>query len=244
MSVRLIKWILMWPVLVLLLIGYGFAYDIWRDPTDQPEQMSSKVDYDPKLTDRFFDSDEWICPPRSWGPPTCRDGKPALILKDPCDSWLSLLLLENCIEPKEWTCPDGCKECATCKDGRPVIRMTAKCYSTYRGKHRVFFCKARLLDGRVIELLIHKNGVAFSDSLLIRISGGEFTCQYWCLFDFGGVRWTTTRQQLTLDKKAYRKGDVIKGRIDFECWSELIEPHPNSPPHETKVYGVFKTIVE
>jgi len=122
--------------------------------------------------------------------------------------------------------------------------MTAKCYSTHRGKHPVYLSKARLLDGHVIEILIHKKSPAFSDSLLVRISGGKFTCQFWSLFDFRAVRWTTTRQKLTLDRKAYRKGDVIKGRIDFACWAELHNPHPDSPPHETRVYGVFKTIVE
>ncbi|MFH1115943.1 MAG: hypothetical protein V1792_18685 [Pseudomonadota bacterium] len=243
-SIRDHKWILLGPVLVLLLIGYGFADDIWQAPPDQPEQMSSKVHYDPNLTDRFFESDEWVCPPGFGGAITCRDGKPILILNDPCHSWLSLLMMENCVEPREWTCPDGCKECATCRDGRPVIKMTAKCHSTYRGKHLVDLCKARLLDGEVLEILIYNSGPAFMDSLLVRISGGEFTCQFWSLFDFGAVRWTTTQQKLTLDRKTYRKGDVIKGRIDFACWSELHQPHPASPPHKTNVYGVFKTIVE
>jgi len=52
---------------------------------------------------------------------------------------------------------------------------------------------------------------------------------------------------LTLDKKAYRKGDVIKGKIDFECVQEptnreYIEKW-GSDPTTIKVYGVFKTIV-
>ncbi|MFH1113521.1 MAG: hypothetical protein V1792_06335 [Pseudomonadota bacterium] len=123
--------------------------------------------------------------------------------------------------------------------------MTAKCYSnSYGAKHPVYSCYARLRNGQVLEILIHHNGVAFSDSLLVRVNAGEFTSKHWIPADFGALRQTTTRQTLTLDKKTYRKGDVIKGRIDFVCWSELIQPHPASPSHKTYVYGVFKTIVE
>ena len=60
-----------------------------------------------------------------------------------------------------------------------------------------------------------------------------------------GLTWTTTRQTLILDKKAYRKGDVIRGRIYFECLDELNNPkYPNRPPRPIKVKGVFKTVVE
>jgi len=46
----------------------------------------------------------------------------------------------------------------------------------------------------------------------------------------------------------YRNGDVIKGKIDFECVQEptnreYIEKW-GSDPTTIKVYGVFKTIVE
>lgn len=63
-----------------------------------------------------------------------------------------------------------------------------------------------------------------------------------------GILWTTKRQELTMDRKMYRKGDLIKGRIDFECLQE-----PTSPKYiekwgrdarTIKVQGVFKTIVE
>ena len=59
----------------------------------------------------------------------------------------------------------------------------------------------------------------------------------------------TTRQKLTLDKKAYRKGNVIKGRIDFECVQKVIDPKNierwgKDPTTTIKVYGVFKTIVK
>lgn len=59
------------------------------------------------------------------------------------------------------------------------------------------------------------------------------------------MRWTTKRQKMTLDKKGYRKGDTIKGKIDFECLDELIDPkYPNRPPRTIQVYGVFKAMVE
>jgi hypothetical protein len=60
--------------------------------------------------------------------------------------------------------------------------------------------------------------------------------------------WTTKQQKLTLDKKTYSKGDVVKGKIDFECAESTTDPKwiekygPN--PITIKVFGVFKTIVK
>lgn len=52
-----------------------------------------------------------------------------------------------------------------------------------------------------------------------------------------------------LDKKVYRKGDLIKGRIDFECVEEeMADPEVAKKyvedPATVKVRGVFKTIVK
>jgi hypothetical protein len=46
-------------VLALLLPGLGFGAELSHPPSWQPAQMWSKVDYDPKLSDPFFDADEW-----------------------------------------------------------------------------------------------------------------------------------------------------------------------------------------
>jgi hypothetical protein len=236
-------------VLVLLLLGHGFGYDIWQAPPGQPQQIQSKVNYDPKLTDRFFESDKWSCPHGDEEPVTCRDGKPVLILNDPRYSWLSLFLEELCFELREWCCPDGCTECAICRDGKPVSKNTARCYSTsFNVKHPVHFSEARLLNEDTIDLLFHKRtSGAFSDFLRVRISNGKFSCLYWNHDGYGG--WTTTRQKLTLDKKAYGKGDVIKGRIHFECVfdpkdTDIVEKKGGNPSHTAKVFGVFKTILE
>jgi hypothetical protein len=60
--------------------------------------------------------------------------------------------------------------------------------------------------------------------------------------------WRDSSQKLTLDKKVYPKGDVIKGRIEFECLEEPTNPKyiEGWGRHLTtiKVYGVFKAIVE
>ena len=238
-------------VLVLSLLAHGYGAE-WQDPPPgQPDQMCSKVNYDPKLTDRFFESDQWSCWHGGIGGATCRDGKPVLILTPPCkQTWRSVLYEEECpFEVPEWTCLDGCKECAICERGRPLLKHTARCYSTSFGvKHEVRFCEARLLDVNVIDLSIHENDPAFRDSLRVRIRNGEFTCRYWVPDDVGAFKWTTKRQMLTLDKQVYQKGDVIKGRIEFECFAEPINPKYvekwSRNPRTTKVYGVFKTIVE
>lgn len=58
-SIRPLKWILLGPFLALLLLGNSFGTARWANPpSGQPAQMSSWVDYDPKLTDPFFESNE------------------------------------------------------------------------------------------------------------------------------------------------------------------------------------------
>ncbi|MEW6111095.1 MAG: hypothetical protein AB1664_03115 [Thermodesulfobacteriota bacterium] len=196
-------------LLALSLLGRSLGAE-WPDPPpDQPEQIWSKVDYDSKLTDTFFESDEE-------------------------------------------SCPDGSAACPTCKDGEQLLKHTAKCFSTSFGvKHLVRFCQASLLDAHTIDLFLNESNRAFRDSLKIRIRNGKFTCQYWIVDSFHTFTWRTTRQQLTLDKKVYRKGDSIKGRIYFECLKKVKDPKiieregwPRDPTATIKVFGVFKTVLE
>ncbi|AFM26882.1 hypothetical protein [Desulfomonile tiedjei] len=192
-------------------LGHGFGAELRVPPSGQPEQMVSRIDYDPKLTDPFFKVNEWSYPDYDL------EGTP--LHKRPKNP--------------------------------PRLRHTAKCFSTSLGQeHRVRFCEAKLLDG-VIDLFIHEDNPAFFDQLTIRIRNGMFTCQYWTGYKAPGKGdwiWTTKRQELTLDKKVYEKGDLIKGRIDFECAEK-----PTNPKYiwkygdylaTIKVYGVFRTIVK
>jgi hypothetical protein len=131
----------------------------------------------------------------------------------------------------------------------PLLKHTAKCFSTAKGaKHEVRFCEARLRGANMIDLYIHESNPAFDDSLIIQIRNGNFTCQFWTLYQAGptkGLIWTTKRQKLTLDKKVYRKGVVIKGRIDIDVSDELLNPkYPDRPPRPITLYGVFKAIVK
>jgi len=129
---------------------------------------------------------------------------------------------------------------------------TAMCFSNSLGvKHVVAICEARSVDANTIDLLIHQDSVGFNDKLRVQVRSGMFTCQYLTCYP-GRVEtdliWTTKRQELTLEKKVYRKGDVIKGRIDFECLQEatspkFIEKH-GKWPQTIKMWGVFKTTVQ
>ncbi len=158
----------------------------------------------------------------------------------------------------QWRHPDYDSKGTPLDEGRkeqPRFKQTAKCYSSVSGgwKHLVEFCEGRLLDVNTTELLIHHSGPGYDDALRVRIRNGMFTCQYWTLFRRRAASllttvWMTKRQELTLDKKVYRKGDVIKGRIDFECVHWMSPPnvlrHSTGKPSTIKLYGVFKTIVE
>lgn len=227
MSMRAAKWIPLAAVLTLLLLGHSFAGNLeygigsWEVPPRQPDQMWSQVEYDPKLSDPFFKSNEWSYP---W--------------------WI--------IEHR-----DGHFESIRSEGERPVkkpprLKHTAECFSTSSGsRHLVEFCEAKFLNVNMIGFLIHHRSPAFDDALRIQIKNGMFACQYWTFPKVlsGQLIWKTKRQMLTLDKKVYRKGDVIKGIIDFECVGEGVtdlKSIEKSDKHPTtiKVYGVFKTILE
>ena len=215
MSTRPLKWIVLGSVFVLLFLSHGFGAP-WDALPGHSAQMSSRVHYDPKLTDPFFESDEWTYPDyiRHYPDGHFEDLNTGKMVKDP-----------------------------------PRLKHTAMCISTSFGaKHGVHFCTAKLLDSNGIDLHIRHDSPGFTDALDVQIRNGRFTCQFWTAYRAGpreGLTWTTTRQKLTLDKKEYRKGDVIKGRLDFECLDELKNPkYPKRPPRIITVKGVFKTIVE
>jgi hypothetical protein len=77
MKIRLLKWILLGPVVTLLLLGHGLAAPWWGfPPSGQPGQMWSNVDYDATMTDPFFKSNESGCPDGCTDCPICQDGEP------------------------------------------------------------------------------------------------------------------------------------------------------------------------
>jgi hypothetical protein len=215
-------------IAALLLLGQGFAGNLeygvgtWEVPSGQPTQMQSQVDYDPNLSDPFFKSNKWSHP---W-----------YIIKH----------------------PDGRFEDTSSgrrpKKEPPRLKHTANCFSTADGaKHLLRFCEARLLDPNMIDLLIHESNASYFDALRVEIRNETFSCQYWALYPVRtriepGTTWTTKQQKLTLDKKTYRKGDVIEGKIDFECVEEPTNPEYieqwGRNPKTIRVHGVFKTIVE
>lgn len=120
-----------------------------------------------------------------------------------------------------------------------------KCYVTSFGtKNRVILCEASLLGPNTIDLVIkNRVGVCY-EWLRSRITKGMFECDYSvsCKYPHRRFRCTTKRQELTLDKKEYRKGDLVTGRIDFECLVEC--PECPEKPETVIVKGVFKTILK
>lgn len=188
MSKRLLWCISIAFTLSLLLLGA--CYGGWEVPKGQPAQIKSPVNYDPNLSDPFFESEErshpwWIC--------KRPDGTIENTMGGPSD------------EKK-----------------LPRLKHTAKCFISFHGKHWINFCDAKLLDGNATELFIHHMDAGTNDNLRIVIQNGAFWSQYWTDYKRAfhsadkGLRWTTKKQELTLNKQVYRKGDVVKGKIVIE----------------------------
>jgi hypothetical protein len=214
-------------VLVLLLLGRSIGYNLDRydtskydiskwAPKGQPVQIRSKVNYDPNLSDPFFESNEWSYP---WGVHKNKDGS-----------------FEDMTSDKK---P---------KREPPRIKHTAKCLASFPTKHWSTLCDAKLLAEDKLQLYIRSDGE--SSNLRIVVQNGMFRSQYWTIYKAGpdDQTWTTKRQNLTLDKESYRKGDEIKGRIDFECAEGTTNPkaveYYVKNPRTMKINGVFKTIVK
>lgn len=218
-NIRHLKCVLLGCALALLVSGHGFAAKWWEDPPPgQPEQMWSEVEYDPKLSDPFFKSKAWSYPE---GIVRRQDGRYYDMLTDK--------------QPR----------------GEPArLKHTANCLSNSLIEHKVRFCEVKLLDSKSVDLLFHECDGEFQDRLLVSIRHGVFACQYWTFYvrPTGNLIWTTKRQTLTLDKRTYRKGDVIKGRIDFECKERQTNGKHSGEyrrnPSTIRVQGVFKTIVK
>ncbi|MEW6533374.1 MAG: hypothetical protein AB1473_21255 [Thermodesulfobacteriota bacterium] len=220
MGFRSLKRILLGLFLALVLLGHGFG---------------SEDGYDP-----------WEVPP---GQPTQMWSQVDYDPKKLWDTWF---------DSDAWGYPYDRQAAASGKTSEgedpSLLGDTAMCFSTGWGvKHVVDFCEARLVDVNTIDLFIHNDGPGFLDRLRIQVKSGMFSCQYWTFYKLPGgkadLTWTTKRQELTLDNKVHRKGDVIKGRIDFECVEQATNPEyvakwPTRHPLTIKVWGVFKTVVE
>jgi len=185
--------------------------------------MSSRVEYDLKLSDPFFKANEW--------------SYPSGIHVHPDGGFIDLSTRERLNDPPRL------KHTAN-------VRVSPVGYSEHPP---VRFCEARLLDTDSMDLFIHESTASSNDALLVQIKNGVFWCQYWggypCVpsMQDGRVIWTTTEQALTLDKKAYRKGDEVRGRIYFECLREPTDPRATEGCGwlgTIMVRGVFKTIIE
>ena len=189
----------------------------YRAPEGQPKQIKSRVSYDSKFSDPFFESSEWSYP------------------------WFIIRHADGHIENATGGTTDE-KEL-------PRLKHTAKCFTAHQGEHVIKFCEARLLKDNTIELFVQDMSPSTSDNLKILVKDGLFSCQYWTFYvaDKGdeGLIWTTKRQKLILDKKVYAIGDIIKGKIEFECLQEVTNPkYGGRHPKAIIIEGVFRTIIE
>lgn len=173
--------------------------------------------YDSKVSDPFFASAKWSYP---WWIIEHEDGQIEKTMGEPDDD----------------------KEL-------PKLKLTAKCFTAHQGEHWIKFCDAKLTTDGSLELFIHDVSASYLDNLRMVVKDGQFTSQYWTIYpgDKGdeGLIWTTTRQSLVLNKRKYRKGDEVRGKIKFECLQEITNPkYKGRFPRSIAVQGVFRTVVE
>jgi hypothetical protein len=131
------------------------------------------------------------------------------------------------------------------EDPKKIFTHTAKCITEHQMRHVIRFCDAQLLADGTIELYIHDFTAATNDNLKIKIKDGYFTSQYWTVYvvDKGNenVIWTTKKQDLILNKKNYKKGDTIKGKIEFECLQEVTNSKSGERyPQSISIEGFIK----
>ncbi len=153
-------------------------------------------------------------------------------------------LFDPFFEKEEWGCPMEVRDC----DNKDLLRKTAKLWTDWQVPGWISYCDAKQLDSGKLELFFHQYPRSPLHRLKMIVQKGKCWSQFWTLYEAGptmGLSWTTTTQELTLDKRVYGKGDEIRGRIVFECLDEFkISGYGQRPPRVIKIEGVFKTIVE
>jgi hypothetical protein len=111
------------------------------------------------------------------------------------------------------------------------------------------FSKARQIDKDTIEIRIHDDSASTYDDLTVIIRNGHFSSQYKTVYPVAaantGLIWTTTKQRLLLNKKRYEKGEVIRGRIEFECDEDMREARNGKKHNHTiRIEGRFKPTLQ
>ncbi|MGO9568142.1 MAG: hypothetical protein ACLP5H_11425 [Desulfomonilaceae bacterium] len=223
-------WTARWTVAQAVVLGLMFlcqGFINWDDPPrGQPAQIISQVNYDPNLSDPFFETERWT------------NG-----------NWVTTLDADAV--NRRIVVTDTLEQCPSGEEKLHCLKITARCVNSLDFKHPIHFCDASLLDGGGIELHIHDPTLLkvdpFDQHLLIGIKEGVFWSQYRVAYEEarGPMTWTTKKQELILDKQVYHRGDVIKGRIVFEC-KENYKAFVNGVVYTTiiKVNGVFKTVLK
>jgi hypothetical protein len=153
--------------------------------------------------------------------------------------------------------PNESSDALVCDDGVGTYGVNHKvecCCNSKEGLdetrlHR--FCEARVIDGHNIALRFYDpdRGHERGTCLMVWMRKGRFTMDYQGSNVYGKsirlqVRWIPQKQKLTLDKRAYRKGEVIKGRIEFECLKRMRWRGLKQEKTRTfKIFRVFKAIL-
>lgn len=185
--------------------------------TEQPKQMESPVEYDAEMTDHFFEVDKWSPP---W--------------------WI--------VERDDGSFEDTTGQ-ITRREDIPKLRLTAECRTEHQIPHLINFSEARQIDEDTIEIRIHGDSASAYDDLTVIIKNGHFSSQYKTVYPVAaantGLIWTTTKQRLLLNKKHYEKGEVIKGRIEFECDEDMRDTrNGKKQTHSIRIEGRFKPTLQ
>lgn len=179
----------------------------------QPEQRTSRVRVDPGLSDPFFQTEATVLP---W--------------------WI----VENADGSFEDTLGGS-----TAEKDPPRLKQTARCRTRFQYPHEIRFCEAQLREDGTLRILLHDFSASTCDNLEITVEAGRFRSQYWTTYPSpsgnAGLVWVTKKQKLTLDRRVFRRGDSLKGRVDFTCEQvDTARPDARAGRRTIRIQGVFK----
>jgi hypothetical protein len=217
MSTKIKRKVMGLGISLVLLFPHTSFSSMPFDGVSQPKQMESRVEYDPQIFDPFFDEEETSWP---W--------------------WI--------VDHGDGTFEDTTGQ-ITKREDIPILIHTADCRTRHQGLHNINYCSATLQKDGIIELKIEDQSASTGDFLTIQIKDGKFFSQYKTYYpgDPSDINliWTTTKQRLILNKKEFKKGEVIKGRVEFECVQEVSNPkYGGRNPQKIRIEGTLKPILE
>jgi hypothetical protein len=202
---------------MLLIFVFKPLLSLAEEPINQPQQITSPVEYNAKLADPFFEVEKWNYP---WWIIENEDGT--------IENTMGGSSNKKDIQRLKQTANIQCDQ----QYGHDIHFCEASVQKDEGLNIFIYDESASTYDNLKITLKQNRFSCQYWTTYP-DASGNQ------------NLVWVTKSQRLTLDRNKFARGDVLKGKIEFVC-EEHAAGHDTLPaaPKNISIKGVFKTVIE